>query len=1369
MEDREKETESVVTGGGSQKEAASQMSPKDLAVVRSAALKWRAASIRQRDVDETRTIDSLANELGDTLSFWKTIVNEKKEQESGRHAVIPSTRGIIDFFMTKSARGSFKKCFCSVSDGSLTAHKGSVEDAQGVPYGIENAIVDEVGSTRFRGHSFVLRLLCSDKKTRLFLSFASEEEKDAWKKVIVYHTLPRDRLHPYFQLSRHKVEEMIVEEKTPFSLSPFDESSGAAETFDPSASAGKSSKTIVKDLKKERKEKDLLAKNDAKDGIVTDDFKGWNVEFQHLREKEEAKSTSAEVDQGKKYLSLQKKFLDFTVRACKEVAIDSSLPQMHQSLYWESESDGGDLFDSDFGIRVVKYNGVTLRIVEGDPLLKSSDDVEMTELAYKIAKHNLRGHEFYEEHGEPRVCPTLHCLVDFYGYRVLAEADIPISSQIDPETGLNKEPLIYGLSTRQVGYRTEPRRILRDCAKKMGLKEHYVFFEEEKPVKIHASIELQVLMGTDERMYLRNAARTCPPDASYRIRDENAVHSRLLRKELIAAYGLELSPDAFRNVGGKASDKEECDLDVRRASLFLHDNVIPSFVAMIDKGTRLFNRCVGFLDGDHLCREMHNHGINIRYLGKIAELTALPHIRSVCESEMCARVCKHLLFRLFREIISARKQDWAHEYDFAGGEMPQWMPDLREKMEVELKVAATDFFNLILGCSVESVHYWEDVLKVEVKNRFKYTIIPKDIYPVGLFVAMQRQCGCTFRCEMINFDVPTPIDVGLFSSFVPRVAVLDNPSLFVNVIIRNVPEMLQDKKFLEAIQAIDLEWAAKRQFSPEPSSIGDLENLLYASFALNGESFFEGAFLLAKATLSIAKKLHFGFHMVTVLAYLVIIRALRHMGTTGREAEIQEYFEEAVNLVQYIHGYEHPVIIELKREMAEIAIQESRWKDAVILFESIVEIAQQTMGRAHEETLNSIEDLASVFVDIGKEQLLREKKSTVGMISGHDGPIIEETTDRDYGKEGIIMLRKVLQRRPTNTDGAADSHEALANALGIRGQHEAALEEMLLCLKIRVDILGMESPLVFATLKRTVQLAELAKRFDKALDLRLQILSELRRQLKVIERSLYGDPQEIDSIRSSTMEDGDVDELMMDEEAEEQHALDQHHHREESESALAQEEIDRREADIQRKKEAEEGLREAIRSEIKVILRLGLSALPMNLRAVVNAALTFQEGRPIHHNVVREVIHLLWNDSPITILHNMIEDAAQDTKIDAPSYQQLASLYHLVSDEQMIVREEVTVPSVSFPWDNDDPDGDADADVEGDFGDSVGPSNGGDPDRYEDESDVSFGHDMDSSVEHRRRKDEATVMRASKEMKHDHHPPAGEEEFKSRKTSRHPT
>jgi hypothetical protein len=178
MEEGEKETDSVIVGSESQQEEAPQMSPQDLTVVRSAALKWRAASIRQRDADETKTIDSLANELGDTLSFWKTVVNAssstmwrchsddalthslvclcarfcyssplhpsqgKKEQEIPRQAIVPSIRGVVQFYMTKSARGSFKKCFCSVSNGAILAHKGEIEDAQGATsHEIESSIV----------------------------------------------------------------------------------------------------------------------------------------------------------------------------------------------------------------------------------------------------------------------------------------------------------------------------------------------------------------------------------------------------------------------------------------------------------------------------------------------------------------------------------------------------------------------------------------------------------------------------------------------------------------------------------------------------------------------------------------------------------------------------------------------------------------------------------------------------------------------------------------------------------------------------------------------------------------------------------------------------------------------------------------------------------------------------------------------------------------------------------------------------------------------------------------------------------------------------------------------------------------------------
>ena len=42
----------------------------------------------------------------------------------------------------------------------------------------------------------------------------------------------------------------------------------------------------------------------------------------------------------------------------------------------------------------------------------------------------------------------------------------------------------------------------------------------------------------------------------------------------------------------------------------------------------------------------HHYGINLHYLGKVAERTSVPHIREICVIEMFARVCKKIIFDL---------------------------------------------------------------------------------------------------------------------------------------------------------------------------------------------------------------------------------------------------------------------------------------------------------------------------------------------------------------------------------------------------------------------------------------------------------------------------------------------------------------------------------------------------------------------------------------------------------------------------------------------------------------------------------------------------------------------------------------------------
>lgn len=57
------------------------------------------------------------------------------------------------------------------------------------------------------------------------------------------------------------------------------------------------------------------------------------------------------------------------------------------------------------------------------------------------------------------------------------------------------------------------------------------------------------------------------------------------------------------------------------------------------------------LDSEQLTEVFHSNGINMFCLGKVAELTSVPHVRELCVIEMIARICKRFIY----QILSAKK------------------------------------------------------------------------------------------------------------------------------------------------------------------------------------------------------------------------------------------------------------------------------------------------------------------------------------------------------------------------------------------------------------------------------------------------------------------------------------------------------------------------------------------------------------------------------------------------------------------------------------------------------------------------------------------------------------------------------------------
>ncbi|KAH7570664.1 hypothetical protein JRO89_XS05G0152700 [Xanthoceras sorbifolium] len=96
-----------------------------------------------------------------------------------------------------------------------------------------------------------------------------------------------------------------------------------------------------------------------------------------------------------------------------------------------------------------------------------------------------------------------------------------------------------------------------------------------------------------------------------------------------------------------AGSQEEIAADeenVKKVSSYLANVVLPKFIQ------DLCSLEVSPMDGQTLTEALHAHGINIRYIGKVADGTKhLPHLWDLCSNEIVVRSAKHLLKDVLRD------------------------------------------------------------------------------------------------------------------------------------------------------------------------------------------------------------------------------------------------------------------------------------------------------------------------------------------------------------------------------------------------------------------------------------------------------------------------------------------------------------------------------------------------------------------------------------------------------------------------------------------------------------------------------------------------------------------------------------------------
>ncbi|KAI3740028.1 hypothetical protein L2E82_30445 [Cichorium intybus] len=328
---------------------------------------------------------------------------------------------------------------------------------------------------------------------------------------------------------------------------------------------------------------------------------------------------------------------------------------------------------------------------------------ESEQATYASSNNDLKGTKAYQEADVPGLYNLAMAIVDYRGHRVVAQSVLPGILQGD-----KSDSLLYGSvdNGKKICWNQDFHAKVLEASKRLRVKEHSVVDGSGNIFQIAAPVECKGIVGSDDRHYLLDLMRVTPRDANY-----TGTNSKfcILRPELITAFcqaeaaktskskeekpaeqeqqqtetpvkvaetsdtkpleseedktGIEESGSKTADVANKSEDirfnpnvftefklagsPEEIAADeesVRKVSSYLKDIVLPKFIQ------DLCTLEVSPMDGQTLTEALHAHGINVRYIGKVADGTKhLPHLWDLCSNEIVVRCAKHILKDVLRD------------------------------------------------------------------------------------------------------------------------------------------------------------------------------------------------------------------------------------------------------------------------------------------------------------------------------------------------------------------------------------------------------------------------------------------------------------------------------------------------------------------------------------------------------------------------------------------------------------------------------------------------------------------------------------------------------------------------------------------------
>ena len=485
-------------------------------------------------------------------------------------------------------------------------------------------------------------------------------------------------------------------------------------------------------------------------------------------------------------------------------------------------------------------------------------------------------------------------------------------------------------------------------------------------------------------------------------------------QEKIASLGIESGVEAFKDKNGRiwiTSVSESGEGDA------------VEFVKALDR--------LDFLvfDSQSLTDVMQSQNIPVRMLPKMAEMSTVPGIRILMQTEMIARTCK--------DVIASR---------------------LRALAPTEWTTEIVKCFDLILGNNQRSAEFWKNTLEPAIKTKFGVSV-SKDLpllYMPQLFFSLQFHTGADFK-DITEYDFTQEHPV-LLEHLNAIHAVPHHFLVRICAGLRDIADngykMLSDGFCSQASETYN------NKVSMFQSIYGD-GNIFVASClsqlsqAYVGIGDNEKAILCAKSAIGAGRHIH----AALVPAYLTLV-------ATSQKDEIDANIKEAMAIVRFQLGESHWFVADIQIATASAHQALGNLEEALKYSRQGTEIVEGLLGPDHPKTARCKLIQAKIHILIGEQTIAQ--------------PLIEQA---------LNTMKKLYSE---NSVQVAECEYELADVLFDLGKAQEAQPLAIKAMETRKAVFEADNTLVMASVQQLAIIYDTLGETDKAFEQYMTLINFLK-------------------------------------------------------------------------------------------------------------------------------------------------------------------------------------------------------------------------------------------------------------------------------------